>query len=136
MIYIPKCCFRRLAFGETQELGFRQGSVQQARLPNLNYVAWRQKPCSRARGHISLLQDFTIAEWVVLDHSSRNTVVSHSRAYLDRFLPSHQHIPTTMSSRVGTDGSKVVQAVDTLMAHACGSWSLTCTSVTVNLPKN
>lgn len=54
-------CFRRLAFSETQELGFRQGSVQQVQVPNLNYVTWRQKWCSQACGHISLLQDFTIA---------------------------------------------------------------------------
>lgn len=39
-------------------------------------------------------------------------MVSHIRAYLNRFLPFHQYIPTTMSSGVRTDGSDVVQAVE------------------------
>lgn len=39
-------------------------------------------------------------------------MVSHGRAYLNKFLPSHQQVPTTMSSRVGTDGSKVMQVVE------------------------
>lgn len=36
----------------------------------------------------------------------------HSRTYLDRLLPFHQHGPTSASSRVGTDGSEVVQDVE------------------------